>query len=128
MAGFAAALRAAREGHIISLPDYYGLVNRFKWDHGVLRNCERSDNCCVTESVVDGNWTVEDIPPPPPREYTFMEAVGMMEKNKRMRNTNWRDRYFLFLIDGAFRQYADGCDHHYCPSLAEIKGKWIEVE
>jgi hypothetical protein len=61
------------------------------------------------------------VPLPPPRRYTFMEAVGMMERGKKMRPLR------SILTEYSQRESLIYDQHGNWPSVNEIKGPWEEV-
>jgi hypothetical protein len=78
---FLAAMKAAREGKRVKRENES--CWHF-WDRERDRLSREPDktNCAINAEHLDARWEIEQ---PPPREYTFLEAVEMMKAGQRMR-------------------------------------------
>jgi hypothetical protein len=81
---FLAAMKAAREGKRVR--PAVRPVNDDDWYYWASGNLRRDDfekpRAFICEGHLDARWEVEQ---PPPREYTFLEAVELMKAGQRMR-------------------------------------------
>lgn len=117
MATFLEAMQAAREGKRVTVRP----LQWMKYHNGSM--WYESGNAVHLDPFIITNNHEWQIEPPPPREYTFLEAVEMMEKGKKMKclNSEW-----IYSNDSSGFVGADLCRSGL--PIADIKGKWIEVQ
>ena len=115
MATFIEAMRAAREG--MRIRRLYGPSE--SWMRASKYNWMLDEANNPVQLNVYDDTRVWEIEAPPPREYTFMEAIAMMEKGKKMRSTSG-----IYWIDDlhCLKEARDMPLH-----VNEMKGKWTEV-
>jgi hypothetical protein len=90
MASFMEAMKAAREGKRVRAP--HGEWMKAASRHMVWADPRERDNyVLLTLDMMNLDWEIEQ---PPPKRYTFLEAVAMMEQGKRMRPVGWHGSYF----------------------------------
>jgi hypothetical protein len=79
------------------------------WDRERDRLSREPDktNCAINAGHLDARWEIEQ---PPPREYTFIEAVEMMKAGKKMRPT-------IVIENGCEFSAIDGWFHYENPQL-----------
>jgi hypothetical protein len=84
MASFMEAMKAAREGKRVRAP--HGEWMKAASRHMVWADPRERDNyVLLTLDMVNLDWEIEQ---PPPKRYTFLEAVAMMEQGKTMLSPN----------------------------------------
>jgi hypothetical protein len=102
---FLAAMKAAREGKKVRP---VGEEDWKYWAGGNLRTDDfEKPRAFICERYLDARWEIEQ---PPPREYTFIEAVEMMKAGKKMRPT-------IVIENGCEFSAIDGWFHYENPQL-----------
>jgi hypothetical protein len=134
MATFMEAMQAAREGKRVRPHPAYVINGRWHhWDDGRLWiEAARTQPADVCAMYLDCEWEIEQ---PPPKKYTFLEAVALMEQGKTMRpmQTPWikvkvvncktPHHSVQFIVSGKDDNYAG-----YSLEYGSVKSEWEEVQ
>jgi hypothetical protein len=123
---FLAAMRAAREGKKVRP---VGEEDWKYWAGGNLRTDDfEKPRAFICERYLDARWEVEQ---PPPREYTFLEAVEMMTAGKKMKPKGVVERNARFFKDNLDRiMYASDLSGGMTAlgmNVNWITGSWVEA-
>jgi hypothetical protein len=125
MATFMEAMQAAREGkRVRPHPDCVINGRWHRWGDGRLWiEASRTHPADVCAMYLDCEWEIEQ---PPPKRYTFLEAVALMEQHKvsRIRSVLSGHQFHLVSYDSLlFSRVAQRG-----PTIQEIQGQWEEVQ
>jgi hypothetical protein len=133
MATFMEAMQAARDGKRVRMKHHQS--GWFKWivgkftEHGCLTS---QDGGCpnISSMALDGEWEIEQ---PPPKKYSFLEAVALMEQGKTMRpvsvgHDDVRHTFEVRRHRSANRFFVVGSTTEMGMSLPEIQSEWEEAQ
>jgi hypothetical protein len=122
---FLAAMKAAREGKRVR--PAVRPVNDDDWYYWASGNLRRDDfekpRAFICEGHLDARWEVEQ---PPPREYTFLEAVELMKAGKKMKPKSWGSARSVWVncLGQLETQHGQSSQLLYAEYLTE---PWVEV-
>jgi hypothetical protein len=129
MATFMEAMQAAREGRRVRFAVNTGHgrwvkrhhldTNGLVWDMGG----NGYDYILLTLDLLDKTWEIEQ---PPPKRYSFLEAVALMEQHKVSRIRSVLSGHQFHLVSYNSLLFSHGAQRG--PTIQEIQGQWEEVQ